>query len=215
MKSSKFLSITSIIVFLLGLALFISGFNTANKTTFETVSVSPEVKVTYLFRTMLKDGSQVPTTCKTLRLVRADGSWKEYSTEFNGQGQVIKTYTQYGLNGQGVYRVDDYKQKIYYLGPRPAQVPVYNAQLARSTSDYVGKGNILGYTTVVTKPKRSDGLTLETQSAADLNGLMLKMIDIAEDHTTIIEAIDIRLEPISPQEFGTLPNYPIDTTYSQ
>lgn len=208
MKLNNLLKPISILVFVIGVVVLVFGYSINNSNI-----VNRDVKITYIQKAVFANGSQLKNTRRIFRLLKSDGSWKETTIELNEDGSTRKEFVQYAINGRGVFRVDEKNKRLLFIGDRPAQIPVYSAEAARNRPNFIGENSVLGYKTIVTRDRLDESSYMKIHSSVDFNGLRLKWIDMNDNVANIFEATDIRVERITDEEFGSMPNYPVDNSF--
>lgn len=200
----------SIIVFVFGFLLLTLSFYTTQK----SQSIGQDVKITYRQKTIFKDGSApMRLTSKVVRFRKADGSWKESITDQDENGVETRTRVQYAINGRGLFWVSEKNKKLFLVAERPGPPVAFPADAMKTKSNFVKEDSLLGYKTLVTRDGSDDVNYMENHYATELNGLLLKSIDANEEFMNVLEAVEIKVETITPEEFGELPDYPIEKAY--
>ena len=178
-------------------------------------SISQDVKITYRRQqTIFKDGSApLQLTSKVVRLRKADGSWKESVTDYDENGLETRTRVQYAINGRGLFLVSEKNKKLFLVAERPGPPVAFPAEAMKNKPNFVKEDSLLGYKTIVTRDGSDNVNYWETHYATELNGLLLKSIDANAESMNVQEAVEIKVETITPEEFGKLPDYPIEKAY--
>lgn len=200
----------SIIVFVFGFLLLTLSFYTTQK----SQSIGQDVKITYRQQTIFKDGSvPLQLMSKVVRLRKADGSWKESVTDYDENGLPTRTRVQYAINGRGLFWVSEKNKKLFLVAERPGPPVAFPADAMKTKSNFVKEDSLLGYKTLITRDGSDNVNYMEYHYATELNGLLLKSIDANEESMNVLEAVEIKVETITPEEFGELPDYPIEKAY--
>ncbi len=87
------------------------------------------------------------------------------------------------------------------------------ADAMKTKSNFLKEDSLLGYKTLVTRDGSDNVNYMEKHYATELNGLLLKSIDANAESMNVQEAVEIKVETITPEEFGELPDYPIEKAY--
>lgn len=212
----KIIGQLSIPVFVIGCLVIIFSYYPTHKSQGVSPDInatfnSPDVKVIFKQEKIYKDGSTPPKlVSKIVRLQKADGSWKKTITDYDQNGLPARPYIQYAINGRGIFQVSEKHKKLFLLGDRPGPPRKFSAEGVKKTADFVREEDVAGYKTIVTRLGSNPVDYSELYHAPDFNGLMLKWDIIYEEYTSVIEAVEVKIEPITPEEFGELPDYPID-----
>ncbi len=176
----------------------------------ESAGFNKDVKVTYKQFTILKTGEQPEQLAKQIvRLIRADGSWKEIITDLDENG-AQRTRVQYAINGKGLFKVSERYKKLLLVADRPGPPPLFSAEAFAKAPNFLKEDSLLSFRTIVTRDAFDDSTYTETHFAPDLNGLQLKLVEATPNYTNFLEAVNIKFEKITAEEFGELPDYPIE-----
>lgn len=204
----KFLAIS---IFLTGIILAVASYGieyTKNQTS--EIVQNRDVKVFYRQTSQSsKDTAPVLDTTR-YRLRKADGSWKETTTVYAPDGSIMGKYDTYAINGEGIFAVSEKTKTLSFRAERPAVIPQFSEANFKSQPDFAGESEIAGFRVLVQKSSNGDSVIGEFYISPELNGLELKFVNKIGDNIFVDEATEVKVEPISEQEFGNLPDYPID-----
>jgi hypothetical protein len=203
------IKIISVIVFLGGLAALAIAYGRGEtKTTARTTS-APAFRVVSMQSYTPAGGTRVNQN-RITRLQKADGSWKETSVTLDANGGEVARIVKYAINGRGLFAVLESSLRLRYLSHRPEVIPAFNEVAVKKSPLYYGEGETFGYRTVITREGDGSDYT-EYHQAVDLNGLLIKMVSASAGGTTIIEATEIQIDGFTDNEFGVMPDYPVDS----
>lgn len=141
------------------------------------------------------------------KYVRSDGSYKQITLKDGQPPSVL-----YSITGWGVFGVRDEDHMLVFRSPKHhAFHPIDEAAL-RKDPTFVGEDTILGYRVLVQRfPGSKPGEYDEECRAPALDGALLRDVSAgASGNRDVMEAVSITLGEPDPNEFGNLPNYPID-----
>lgn len=192
----------------LALIIFVAGLVVAAITFYPTSGAARDVKVKYKVTETF--GKESLVTAIKYRLQKADGSWRDTTTYLKADGTVLNVVDTFGINGKGVFRIDEKTKQLIYLGERPSILPEYKEEQAKLSANFGGEDLIVGVRVLKENSSYNDGrITSESYRAPDYNGLFLKMVSRDGEQSTVIEATELKAETITDEEFGKLPDYPV------
>jgi hypothetical protein len=202
----------SIIVFVIGVLIagITYGFDFTNQAS------AQDIKIKFVSKTSFPGQNSPVITSTRVRLLRADNSIKDETTYYRPDGSIITKNVTYAIPNLGVFDVHEKDRQLFFVAPRPFNLPVFSEQRIRQSPQFAGEAMVAGYRTLVTRQLLPNNSIEEMYNAPDLNGEFLKTVSIVNnaegkpDHITTFEAVEIRRESISNAEFGILPNYPIN-----
>lgn len=166
-------------------------------------------KVTYNQTYTSADGREHEHAAVIERYEKADGSWKQVTTWLNPDGTVRSVSKVYGLNGRGVFRVNEKTKQLIFIGDRPAQMPDFSEAATRRDPTFIGDASMLGYKTLVLRTPFDGGSGYaEHHVAPALQGVYLKTV-FNEGEINAIEAMKIEVGEPPANEFTDMPDYPV------
>lgn len=202
----------SIIVLVFGFLTLTFSFYSTQK----SQNISQDIKVTYKQQTIFKDGTAPQQLISNIvRLRKADGSWKEIITDFDENGSPKGTRVQYAINGRGLFKISEKQKKLFLVADRPGPPAAFSADSMKKQPNFIKEDSLVGYKTIILRDGSDEINYTEKHYAPDLNGLLLKWIDANAEYTNLLEAVEVKIETITPEDFGELPDYPIDNSYYQ
>ncbi|HEY0428350.1 MAG TPA: hypothetical protein VGC76_11250 [Pyrinomonadaceae bacterium] len=208
-KSIKFIAI---IVFLCGLAALVVALGRSNSNSTTPVNIpttnARAFRVVYMTTFQPADGSPLKTFARSVRLQKSDGSWRETTTDYDLKGGEVQT-VRYAINGRGLFAVLETEKKLKYISHRPEVIPAFNEEAFKKSPLYQGEGEVLGYRTIIMRETVGKEYE-EFQYAPALNGLIVKRTAAYENGTNFFEATKIEIDGFTENDFGTMPEYPID-----
>ena len=198
-------------VFLLGIATTAVGFYVRHRRQKELSVTAFSMSSTYQ---IFKVGVSKPLlNARIKRLQRSDGTWKEMTTYYSESGATEGQTTILGITGRGVFKINDEKQRLFFLSPKYHAVHEVNAEQMRSSGQFVRDDVLLGYPVVVQRTPGGDGGFTEFFLAPSLGGTLLREMDRNRDGSfALIDADEITLGEPTDADFGPVPNYVVDYT---
>lgn len=195
----------SVVLFVLGIVTAILAYsvNHARKP-------KPPIALTMISKqTITPPGEPSQQGFTKIRYQRSDGSWKQVTTYTSADGKTKRKELVFGLNGRGVFQVDEQHRVLQFLSAMTAGSPYVSSDLRRDER-YVKDDSVLGYETRVLRFKADDGSSYtENYYAPGLQDLPIKTVTVSENGVSITEAVQIRLGEPSEDEFRSLPDWPI------
>lgn len=209
MNYGKIFKFVAVVVFLVGVAAVAVSYNKMAAKTKGSDKPSPSVKAVYS-QTYTPAGGSSVLQARMERWQKADGSWKETTTNYGKDGSVIDTRDKYAVNGRGLFAVSEKEKQLQYLGQRPEVVPAFSEEGFRKGPNFAGEGSLLGFRTLIERIKEDGGDSTEFHRVPELNGLIVKIVSTSADGAkTVIEATDLKITEFSDSEYGVIPDYPI------
>ena len=144
-----------------------------------------------------------------VRMVRANGEWKEHSTFYESNGTTHSRVTV--GKAEGVYNVDEQKEKLELLSKsRPSPPEYHSEEFLRNHPQFIREDSILGYKAYVSRIEFPDpNEYTEIYRSAITGAIPLKIVfRRLNEGDKIIEAIKIDFGPIDDAMFNT-PDFPV------
>jgi hypothetical protein len=141
---------------------------------------------------------------------RGDGSWKQFTTSYKDDGSVAGTNTIFGITARGVFGVDDDRQKLVFMSPKHHATHEIDEEQFRKGAQFVRDDVVLGFKVLV---QRSEDGYHEFALCPALGGALLKEVSTTSEGRSVLEAVKIDLGEPSENDFGKIPDYPVDYTF--
>lgn len=153
------------------------------------------------------DGSPGLLVATIVRYRRSDGSFKQVTTNYESDGSVSEPAIMMGVADVGVYEVGTKQQQLSFQSEMHGALPVVDNEQnpAFSHNDV-----ILGHKVQVCRWTQ-DNTFDEFSFAPELWGDPIKFVAASADGAyTVVEAVKIELREPTENEFGKIPNYPLN-----
>ena len=207
-KRLKFLAIST---FFLGLVSVVISYGFQNITTLSSTKFEKrDIKVFYRVTFQSSKNSSPILQDTKYRLQKNDGSWKDTVVNYAPDGSALNAFDTYAINGKGIFAVSEKTKTLSFRAERPLETFQFSEAKFKASPNFIGETQVAGLRVLVQKIPYGDSDFTELYVSPDFNGLFLKIISKSGDSITTEEATAVKIEPISEEEFGNLPNYPIN-----
>ena len=190
------------------------GFHYFGATATDNSQQRRDVKILYRTIQQFANNNTSLLLSTKYRLQKANGDWKETTTDYNSDGSIRGRYDTYAIAGKGVFAVSESQKTLFFRSPRPNLPSNFSEARYKSNPNYIGEATVAGFRTLVqrsvNKAVGGDIETTEFYDSPELGGLTLKIINKSADGATIYEATEAKIEPVTEAEFGSLPDYPVN-----
>lgn len=155
------------------------------------------------------DGSKQDGYTISIRYQKSDGTWRQVRTYRDSQGKILKKDITVGVPGQGVFKVNKDQAALEFLSSMPSKeitsyVPITDG---RNDPSYFKDDWVAGYKTYVLRFFGDDGGTTDLYFAPDLDGQLIKMVNVSPYGISVEEPTQITLGDPEEKVFGSLPKW--------
>lgn len=156
-----------------------------------------------------RDISQQGGYTITTRYQKSDGTWRQVRTSRNAEGKILKKDITVGIPGQGVFKINRDQGTLDYISSMPAKSVTSYVSITDGRNDpsYLKDDWVAGYKTYVLRFFGDDGGHTDLYFAPDLDGHLVKMVDVTPYGTSIDEPIEIKLGDPDERAFAPLPKW--------
>jgi len=145
------------------------------------------------------------------RFQRSDGIFKVIHSDYKPDGTPAGVQTIFGYQGLGVFRLDQPRQRLVFVGPQQEEAPENIEQYLRAHPLFAGAESVQGVSAIVWR-KGAPGASeySEELRAPALGGLMIKRVTVSARGRETVEPVTIETgEPVQ-NHFDELFSYPVD-----
>jgi hypothetical protein len=145
------------------------------------------------------------------RFQRSDGTYKLVQTAFTLNRTVAATQTLFGFVGLGVFRLDEGRKRLVFVGPQTDDRASDVAGFLRAHELFAREESVAGVSTVVWRqPARDKEDFLEEYRAPSLGGLLIKRVKVSARGRETVEPTALQIGEPTSGLFGELFSYPAD-----
>lgn len=155
------------------------------------------------------DGSRQDGYTISVRYQKSDGTWRQVRTYRNAEGKILKKDISVGVPGQGVFKIDRVQRTLDFISIMPskeaaAYVSIYDG---RKDPSYLKDDWVAGHKTYVLRLSSDDGGYMDLYYAPDLDGHLIKMVNVSPYGISVEEPVEIKLGDPDEKVFGSLPKW--------
>lgn len=148
------------------------------------------------------------------RFQRSDGSFKEVTTHLQSDGATRGVTTMYGQSGVGTFLLDEKQGQLSFIAPVEDATPEDAGAALRGNPKMMREDYVMGYRTIVLREPGGDNASYtEKYHAADLQGVVIKSVDVSDSGAEVTEPTKIEVTDPAPQLFMELFALPVSFKY--
>jgi hypothetical protein len=162
-------------------------------------------------RTLVGEDGRERQLSTQQRFQRADGIFKLIHSDYKADGTPARVQTIFGYLGLGVFRLDQSRQRLVFVGPQQEEAPDNVEQYLRAHPLFGGAESVQGVSAIVWRNGAPGAAEYsEELRAPALGGLMIKRVTVSARGRETVEPVTIETGEPAQNHFVELFSYPVD-----
>ena len=181
------------------------------------LQTSPAAFTLSLSRSVSRPDGQQRLISTQQRFQRADGSYKLVQTLYAPDGTTERVQTNFGFIGLGVFRLDEERKVLVFIGPQIDDRTADPEQFLHARELFTREEFVAGVSAVVWRQAgRGKEEFVEEYHAPSLGGLLIKKVKASALGRETVEPTAIEMGEPAQGLFSELLSYPVDySSYEQ
>jgi hypothetical protein len=145
----------------------------------------------------------------SVKYQKTDGSWKQVTSYYKANNELVREDIRYGVPGQGVFAVDKARGTLDFIS---SMAPVSETSTVpfrdgHAHPNFLKDELVAGYQTYVLRFPDEDGGYMDISLASELDDFPVRRVTVSDSVTSISEVVSVEWGDPDDKQFGSLPQW--------